>query len=60
MKDEKQIGSSGKYIFHFEISGIIKSGHPLKILFILILFLKFHFEIFGIIFNDEQILKTII
>ena len=39
-------------MFHFEISGTIKSElHPLKISFISILLLNFHFEIFGIKVN---------
>ena len=39
-------------MFHFEISGIVKSElQPLKISFISILLLNFHFEIFGIKFN---------
>ena len=47
-------------MFHFEISGIIKSElHPLNILFILILLLNFHFEIYGIIVNNVQFSKIL-
>ena len=46
-------------IFHFDISGIIKSElHPLKIFFILTLFLNFHLEI-GILDNNEQFSKVL-
>ena len=47
-------------MFHFEISGIIKSElHPLNILFILILLFNFHFEIFGIKVNNVQFSKIL-
>ena len=59
LKEEISRGSE-IFIFHFEISGIIKSElHPLKILFISILLLNFHFEIFGIKVNDEQFSKIL-
>ena len=51
---------SGLLMFHFEISGIIKSElHPLKISFISILLSNFHFEIFGIKVNNEQSSKIL-
>ena len=46
-------------MLHFEISGIIKRElHPLKISFISILLLNFHFKIFGIKVNSEQFSKN--
>ena len=47
------------FVFHFEISGIIKSElHPLNILFISILSFNSHLEI-GIKDNNEQFSKIL-
>jgi len=49
MDEDSKFSSKEIFNFHFEISGIIKSElHPLNILFISILSLNSHFEIFGV------------
>ena len=52
-----KLGNSENLAFHFEISGWYKSdSHPLKISFISIWLLNFHFEILGI--NDNLLKKN--